>query len=415
MTILTPVVYCGRYFAILKGPVGGANSVVLRAILRKAMQTNLASFSRMTFLALCVFAFSARLLAQAQPPPAQDEKPSDTTATPADQSTEQQPPERIAPQQPVEQPGEQNYEEISLPPANPPTATPEATDYVLGPEDVIDIEVFNVPELTKTVRVANDGTISLSLLGHVKAAGLTTTQLREELEKLWNQTYLENPQVSVFVREFHAQPVSIIGAVDRPGIYQLTGPRSLIDMLSMAGGLAKRASDTPGRWVYVTRKGTFTTPPSVEGMRLVSPDKVEINLRQLLFSHENAMNIDIKPFDTISVSKADLVYVVGAVRRPGGFVLESRETATVLQALALAEGLGPNAAKGSARIIRKSADGSGVEIPLDLNKILKGKARDIELAANDILFVPESTGKAAAKAGADAAIRTISGVLIWRR
>ena len=305
---------------------------------------------------------------------------------------------------------------------NPPLSTLSVTseqsrssDYVIGPEDVLDIDVFNVPELTKTVRVANDGTISLALLGHVQAAGCTTEQLRKELERRWGQSYLENPQVTVFVREFHAQPVSVIGAVERPGIYELRGPRTLIEILSMAGGLAKLGT-APGRTIVVTRRGGFGEELQlVEGMNLVGADKVEINLARLLYSREAGLNIDIKPFDTVSVSRADIVYVVGDVKRPGGFVLADRENLTVLQALALAEGLNGTASKRQARIIRRNADGSRTEIPVDLTRVLNGKSQDLELAANDVLFVPVSAGKAAARRGAEAVLGTLSGILIYRR
>ncbi len=297
-----------------------------------------------------------------------------------------------------------------------PTTSPAASDYVIGPEDVLDIDVFNLPELTKTVRVANDGTISLALLGHLKAAGLSTQELRERLETKWGEKYLENPQVAVFVKEYHAQPVSVIGAVERAGVYQLTGPRTLIDILSTAGGLAKRTSDVPGRTVYVTRKGGFGELPPTEGMRLAAPDKVEINLRKLFYSNESALNIGIKPFDIVSVSKADIVYVTGrGVQKPGGFVLEDRESTTAMQALAMAEGLGPNAAKRYARIIRRQPDGTRLEIPVDLDKVLKGTSPDPVLAANDILFVPDSTQKAALKRAAEATVSTISGLLIFHR
>lgn len=289
------------------------------------------------------------------------------------------------------------------------------TDYVIGPEDVIDIDVFNAPELSKTVRVANDGTISLVLLGPIKAAGLTAQQLRQELEAKLGKTYLENPRATVFMKEFHARPVSVIGAVERPGLYQLTGPRTLIEMLSMAGGLGKRSSAPAGRSVFITRKGGFTELQPAEGLQLIAPDKVEIDLRRLLYSNQNALNIEIRPVDVISVSKADVVYVVGDVRKPGGFVLEDRERITVLQALALAEGTSGTAAKGSAKIIRRLEDGSRTEIPVNLGNILKGKGQDLELAANDILFVPTSSGKAAAKRGAEAAIGITSGLLIYRR
>lgn len=322
--------------------------------------------------------------------------------------------ERQEPEIPASR-GELQQREASRAVLLPQSESVPATDYVIGPEDVLEVDVFNASDLNKIVRVANDGGITLPLVGRIAAAGLTTEQLRKQLESKYGKIYLENPQVTVFVREYHAQPVSVIGAVERPGLYQLTGPRTLIEMLSMAGGLAKRSSAPAGRVVFVTRKSGFGDLPSVEGMRLVASDKVEVNLRRLLYSHEDALNIAIKPIDIVIVSQADIVYVVGEVRRPGGFVLEDREKITVLQALALAEGITGTASKSSARIIRRSEDGSRTEIPLDVGKILKGKAQDLELAANDVLFVPTSSGKAAAKRGAEAAIGTLSGILVYRR
>jgi polysaccharide export outer membrane protein len=183
----------------------------------------------------------------------------------------------------------------------------------------------------------------------------------------------------------------------------------------MAGGLGKRSSAPAGRTLLITRKGGLGEIHLVEGMHRVTSDKLEIDLNKLLYSRDDALNIEVKPLDIISVSKAEIVYVVGEVKKPGGFVLEDRERVTVLQALAMAEGVTGNAARSAARIIRNSADGSRIEIPLDLSKILKGRSLDPQLAANDILFVPTSTGKAAAKRGAEAAIGTISGILIYRR
>jgi len=314
--------------------------------------------------------------------------------------------------------------------AQVPSATGDATtqaalgpNYVIGPEDVLEIDVFNVPELSTKreggtgggVRVANDGTITLPLLGRVQAAGLTAQQLVERLQAKWGETYLQNPQVTVFVKEFQAKPVSIIGPVEKPGLYYLTARRNLLEVLSMAGGLATRGTLAAGRTVLVTRKSGFKDLPSVEGLRLLDPGRVEINLQKLLYGQEPALNIEIIPLDTIAVSRADIVYVVGAVRKAGGFVLEDREKVTVLQALAMAEGLEGTAARGSARIIRRGEDGSKTEIPVDLGKILKGRSRDMELAANDILFVPDSTGKVAGKRASEAAIGIVSGLIIWRR
>jgi polysaccharide export outer membrane protein len=287
-------------------------------------------------------------------------------------------------------------------------------DYVIGPEDVLEISVFDVPELSKlTVRVTNNGTIPLPILGDVRAAGFTPQQLRNALERDWGRTYLENPHVMVFVREFHAQPVSVVGAVEKPGLYQLTGPRTLIEVISLAGGFS-RMGVAPGRYLYVSRKGGFGDLAPSEGMQLVAPDKLEINIDRLLYARDNALNIPIRPQDIITVSKAQVVYVVGAVKKSGGFVLGDKQQLTVLQALALAEGLTPTAAKGGAKIIHSSDDGKRTEVSVNLAKILKGKDVDPELAANDILFVPDSATRTAARRTIDTAIALATGVVIWR-
>jgi polysaccharide export outer membrane protein len=294
-----------------------------------------------------------------------------------------------------------------------PSATFVDPNYVLGPEDVIAIDVFNVPELSKAVRVANDGQISLPLIGRVQAAGLTAEQLRQELAEKWGENYLQDPQVTVFVNEFKAKPVSVIGAVEKPGLYPLTGQRTLIEMLSMAGGFGKRGTSPAGRTVLITRTSGFKDLQPVEGMHVRGPDQIEVDLNRLLYTRDEGLNIEIKPLDIISVSKADVVYVEGAVKRPGGFVLEDRPAMSVLQAIAMAEGLTGTAAKGSARILRTNQDGSKTEVPINLVKILRGKARDTTLVANDVLFVPDSKKKIAGLRATDATISTITGWLIW--
>jgi len=297
-----------------------------------------------------------------------------------------------------------------------PSAAVADPNYVLGPEDVITIDVFNLPELQKMeVRVANDGLVALPLIGRLQAAGLTAEQFRQELAEKWGENYLQDPQVTVFVKEFKAKPVSVIGAVEKPGLYPLTGQRTLIEMLSMAGGFGKKGTSPAGSTVLITRKSGFKDMLPVDGMHVRGPDQIEIDLNRLLYTRDETLNIDIKPLDIISVSKADVVYVTGAVRKPGGFVLEDRPTMTVLQAVAVAEGLTPTAAKKSVRILRTNQDGSKTEVPLNLGKILRGKAQDATLAANDILFVPDSRKKIAAQRATDAAIATFSGWLIWKQ
>ena len=294
-----------------------------------------------------------------------------------------------------------------------PSANLVDPNYILGPEDVIDIDVFNVPELSKSVRVANDGQVSLPLIGRVQAAGLTADQLGQELAEKWGENYLQDPKVTIFVKEFKAKPVSVIGAVEKPGLYPLTGQRTLIEMLSMAGGFGKKNTSPAGRTVVITRKSGFKDLQPTEGMHVRGPDQIEVDLNRLLYTRDESLNIEIKPLDIISVSKADVVYVTGAVKRPGGFVLEDRPTMTVLQAIAMAEGFTGTAAKGSARILRTEQDGSKTEVPVDLGKILKGRAADTILAANDILFVPDSKKRIAGQRATDATITTFSGWLIW--
>jgi polysaccharide biosynthesis/export protein len=159
-----------------------------------------------------------------------------------------------------------------------------------------------------------------------------------------------------------------------------------------------------------------SVPAVRPGLQLLSPDKVAIDIRKLLYSNETAINIQIHPLDIISVNKADIVYVTGrGVSRPGGFILEDRDNVTVLQALAMAQGLGPDAAKHDARIIHQKSDGSRSEIPVDLDKVIKGQAPDPVLAANDILFVPDSVQRRVLKRALESTLATVSGLVVWGR
>jgi polysaccharide export outer membrane protein len=293
------------------------------------------------------------------------------------------------------------------------SGAPADSNYVLGPEDVINVDVFNLPELSKTVRVANDGMVTLPLIGRVQAAGFTAEELRKELADKWGENYLQDPQVTVFISEFKAKPVSVIGAVERPGLYPLTGRRTLIEMLSLAGGFGKRGTSPAGRTVLVTRKSGFGDLQPVDGMHVRGPDQIEIDLNRLLYTRDEKLNLEIRPLDIISVSKAEVVYVTGAVNRPGGFVLDDRPSLTVLQAVSMAQGLTFGAAKKSARIIRTNQDGSKREVPIDLSKILRGRGEDTPLLADDVLFIPEDAKKIVAQKGVDTGLAALTGWLIW--
>jgi polysaccharide export outer membrane protein len=312
---------------------------------------------------------------------------------------------------PVEAPAAAPGGAAQTAPAAP--APDQASEYLIGPQDLLDIEVFGMPELTKTVRVSSDGTIVLALLGRVRAAGLTDEQLRQQLETLYGKTYLQNPQVAVYVREVHSRPVSVTGAVDHPGVFQLPDDATLIDVISLAGGLS-RTSTPAGRSIYVVRKGEFVFDRIPDGLRLVTPEKVEIDVDRLFFSRNQDLNIPIRPHDIITISQADVFYVEGGVRQASSFHFPSRDRVTVLQAVAMAGGLISTASRGGARIIRTQEDGSRTLIPIELGKIIKGQSADVPLIANDILYINDSTTKAALRRGVEAIVSTASGVTVYR-
>lgn len=289
-------------------------------------------------------------------------------------------------------------------------------NYLIGPEDVLTIDVFDVPELSKfDAQVANDGTISVPLIGPVKAAGLTQGQLRDELSQEWGRKYLNHPQVTLFIKDFKSRPVSVIGSVAKPGVYYMTGRRTLVEVLALAGGLAGTGASA-GKDVFVERASGFQDVPQADGIKQIAPDKVSVELKKLLYSQDTALDIEVKPFDIVSVSRAGVVYIVGAFNRPGGYVLTDKETITVLEAVAMAQGVGGNARTSQAKIIRRSGTNAtaSTEIPFDLKKIMRGKSPDMELAASDILFLPNSSAKGIAKGTASSIIGIISGVVIYR-
>ena len=304
-----------------------------------------------------------------------------------------------------------------------------ADDYRIGPEDLLEISVFEAAELNRTVRVAAGGEVSLPLLGTVQAAGLTPRELEFVLQELLRRTYMKDPHVAVFVREIQSHPVSVFGAVKKPGVFQIRGAKTLVEVLSMAEGLADDAGDT----VIVMRRAGLpeaADPPPAKPVATGIPQNnstkdvtdaaagktVEIDVKNLLQSGDTHYNVLIYPGDVVKVTRAGVVYVVGEVRKPGGFVLKTNENVSVLQALALAEGLTRTSAKSRAQIIRTNeATGARSEIPINLSKILSGKAADPLLRPKDIVFVPNSTGRTAFYRGAEAAIGIGTGLIIYRR
>lgn len=306
-------------------------------------------------------------------------------------------------------------------------------EYAIGPEDVLDINVFEAQEMNREVRVSASGEISLPLLGAVRAAGLTPRQLETTLEDLLHQKYMKDPHVSVFIREVQSHAVSVIGAVRKPGTFQIRGTKTLLEVLSLAEGLADDAGEDviilrgadrnngtgfifpkPAEAAPLETMKEFGAPGTTDTTNSISPKVVHVNLKELLDSTDFRHDPAVYPGDIIKVSRAGIVYVVGAVQRPGGFAMKANVKLSVLQAIALSEGLTRTAAKRSARIIRTNEqNGVRTERPIDLGKILSGKSPDPTLEPRDIVFVPDSAAKSAFSRGAEVAAQTLAGLLIF--
>jgi polysaccharide export outer membrane protein len=311
-----------------------------------------------------------------------------------------------------------------------PVAGPQ--DYRVGFDDVLDISVFEAQELNREVRVSSAGEISLPLLESVHAAGLTPRELELVLEELLRRTYMKDPHVSVFVREMQSHPVSVLGAVRRPGVFQVRGSKTLLEILSLAEGLTDDAGETAivmrgaglqnnvssdaGRAAFVkenTRAENTTGPDPAKG-GLPTENIAQVNLKDLLDSSDAHQNPLVNPGDIVKVLRAGIVYVVGEVQRPGGFVMKSNEKISVVQAIALSGGLTRTASAPGARIIRTDVqNGKREETPINLAKILSGKAPDPLLEARDIVFVPNSAAKTTFSRGMEAAAQTLTGLLIF--
>lgn len=275
----------------------------------------------------------------------------------------------------------------------------------IGPGDLLDISIFEAPEMNRTLRVSASGEISMELLGAVKSSGLTPGELESLLQEKLRRTYMKDPHVGVFVRELQSHPVSVVGAVKKPGVFQIQGTKTVLEMLSMAEGPA----DDAGESVVILRGAGFSAPEESGG-------KIDtVSLWTLMESRSAALNLPVYPGDIVKVTSAELVYVVGEVKKPGGFALKNNQSISLLQALALAEGLTHTAATSQARIVRVDATtGQRIEIPVNLGKVLANKASDPGLLPKDILFIPNSSAKSAFYRGAESAVSMATGVAIYK-
>ena len=268
-------------------------------------------------------------------------------------------------------------------------------DLMIGNGDLLQVGVFGSTDFDNQVRVGATGDVSLPLIGSVHVSGLTPEKAQKLIrDKLVQSNFYKDPQVSVFVKEYASGGVYVLGEVQKPGFYPLLNVRRLLEALSIAGG---------------------TTPKAGRTVTITNPNHPQRAISLTLSNQLNKsaqVNVEIMPGDTIMVSKAELVYVVGDVRLPTGVVMENGDL-TILQAIAMAQGTNSTAALDRAKLIRRTAAGPQ-EIPFSLKKILAAQAEDLKLQPDDIVFIPGSATKNAAKRGIEAVLQAATGIAIYR-
>lgn len=261
---------------------------------------------------------------------------------------------------------------------NPLSAYSQEKEYTVAGKDVLDITVYEEEDLSKTLRVTEDGFITFPLLGQVRVGGLTTAQIEKKMEKLLKKDYLVNPQVSVMVKEFASRKVFVLGAVKEPGSYKLVGRTTILELISQAGGVNIGES---GKNLILLRP-----EPEIEGKEREIITRT-INLDELLKSGNTSLNLVVQNKDTIYIPKADTVYVFGEVKNPGPVKLE--KDTTIVEAISKAGGFTRLAAKNRTRVVRV-IEGKETKIRVKMDDITKGDQKEnLTLKPEDIIVIPE--------------------------
>ncbi|MBI4687496.1 MAG: polysaccharide biosynthesis/export family protein [Nitrospirae bacterium] len=248
-----------------------------------------------------------------------------------------------------------------------PANTLRESDYILGPEDLIEIDVFQVEELKRTVRINSSGFINLPIIGRIDAGGLTISELEAEINKSLTK-YLQEPAVTVFIREYRSQRITVIGAVRNPQVFTITNQKSLLDMLSASGGLTENAGD-----ICYVRRGNQT---------------MVVDLKELLQRGNAELNVLLLNGDVVHVPPGGIIFVDGAVNSPGSFVMQG--TVTLTQAISMAKGFQYEADRGQLRIYRDTGKEDREGIDVDYDAILKRETQDIVLKDKDIVIVSKN-------------------------
>jgi polysaccharide export outer membrane protein len=278
-------------------------------------------------------------------------------------------------------------------PAVPPAPlAPHSGKDVIGSDDAVTIVALQSEELNKTWHVSGTGDLDLPLVGKMHVAGLTADQFQDQLINALKQ-YIINPQVTAYISEFRSQPVTVTGAVHRPGTFQTEGPKTLWTILTMAGGLEK----DPGATVTITRQIRNGMIP-LTGAKLSADGQystIDLQMKDVQDTTSPQSNLLIQPNDTVSVSTdARLVFIIGEVIKPGAVELVSHDSISMMQVLAAANGLSKLAAPGHSEIMRKNSQGLYEKVAsIDLKKLVNGKIEDRMLTAGDIVVVPSSALK----------------------
>lgn len=282
------------------------------------------------------------------------------------------------------------------------------SDYTIGADDILTVSIPEAPEFSGKFRVSSSGFIEIPGTPEpIPAEGKSTAQLAAEIRKaLINAKQLRDPRVSVFIEEFRSRSVTILGSVTKPGVYSLEKHTTVLDALSLAGGALPNAGNT----LTIVRG-----PASAEASGTAIGSVQIIDVGRILNGDSIVTNVEVRTGDVINVSVAQVVYVVGAVVKPGGYPMADPSAGvSIVQALSLAQGFTPVASTHRGVIVRQSTSGTArQEIPVDISQMMDGKLTDLVLAPNDILFIPESNLKKSIKVLGDVAMAAVNGIAIY--